>query len=119
VLHSTTVSRDRADRLWSVPSKKGVFKVKSYFSSLIGLERRCFLWKSVWRTHAPLRAAFFGWMAALDKILTVDNLRKRKIIIVDRCYLCKRDENSVNHILLHYDVASTLWNLVFSRFGLS
>jgi hypothetical protein len=38
---------------------------------------------------------------------------------VDRCYLCKRDEESVDHLLLHCDVVSTLWNLVFSRFGMS
>jgi len=56
---------------------------------------------------------------ALGKILTADNLRKRKIIIVDRCYLCKRDGETVDHLLLHCDVASTLWNHVFSRFGMS
>jgi hypothetical protein len=119
VLHSVTVSRDRADRLCWVPSKKDVFKVKSYLSSLVGSVGRRFPWKSVWRTQAPPRAALFVWTAALGKILTADNLRKRKTIIVDRCYLCKRDGESVDHLLLHCDVASTQWNLVFSRFGMS
>jgi hypothetical protein len=72
----------------------------------------------VWRTQTPSRATFFAWTAALGKILTVDNLRKRKIIIVGRCYLCKRDGESVDH-LLHCDVASTLWNHVLSWFGMS
>jgi len=31
VLHATRVNRDRADRLWWVASKKGLFKVKSFF----------------------------------------------------------------------------------------
>jgi hypothetical protein len=119
VLHLAMVSRDRADRLRWVPSKKGVFKVKSYFSSLAGGEGSRFPWKSVWRTQAPSRAAFFAWPAALGKILTADNLKKRKIVIVDRCYLCKRDGETVDHLLLHCDVASTLWNHVFSRFGMS
>jgi len=56
---------------------------------------------------------------SLGKILTADNLRKRKIITVDRCYLCKRDRETVDHLLLHCDVATTLWNYVFSRFGMS
>jgi hypothetical protein len=70
VLQSATVSRDRAYRLCCVPSKKGVFKVKSYFSSLVGSEGRCFPWKSVWRTQAPPMADFFAWTGALGKILT-------------------------------------------------
>jgi len=49
----------------------------------------------------------------------VDNVKKRKIIIVDRCYLCKKDGESVDHILLYCDVASTLWNHVFPRFDMS
>jgi len=49
----------------------------------------------------------------------VDNLRKMHIIIMDRCYLCKRDEESVDHLLLHCDVASALWNNIFTRFGMS
>jgi hypothetical protein len=104
VLHSAIVSRDRADRLWWVSSKKGLFKVKSFFSLLACFEGRCFPLKSVWRTQAPSRAAFFIWSTTLGKILIVDNLRKRHIIIVDRCCLCKRDEESVDHLLLHCDL---------------
>jgi hypothetical protein len=63
--------------------------------------------------------AFFAWLAALCKILTMDNLRKMHIIIVDRCCLCKRDGESVDHLLLHCDVASALWNHIFTRFGMS
>jgi len=48
VLHLAMVSRDHADRLRWVLSKKGVFKVKSYFSSLASCEGRHFPWKSVW-----------------------------------------------------------------------
>jgi hypothetical protein len=78
-----------------------------------------FPWKCVWRSQAPPRAAFFTWSAALGRILTLDNLRKRNIIIVDRCCLCKRDGESVDHILLHCNLASALWNNIFSRFGIS
>jgi len=119
VLHSTRVNRDRADCLSWVSSKKGVFRVKNYFGSLTCSGGTWFSWKSVWRSQAPPRAAFFTWSAALGKILTLDNLRKRHIIIVDRCCLCKRDGESVDHILLHCDVASALWNNIFSRFGIS
>jgi hypothetical protein len=60
VLHPAIVRRDHVDRLWWVSSKKGLFKVKSFSSSLACSE---------------------------GKFLTVDNLKKRHIIIVDRCCL--------------------------------
>jgi hypothetical protein len=76
VLHLVTVRKGSKDELLWVPSKRGIFKVKSFLCSLCYEESR-FPWKSVWRTQAPLRAAFFAWLAALGKILTLDNLRKQ------------------------------------------
>jgi hypothetical protein len=61
----------------------------------------------VWQTQAPLRAAFFAWSATLGKIFTLDNLKKH-VIVMDRCCMCKRDGESVDHLLLHCDVASAL-----------
>jgi hypothetical protein len=31
----------------------------------------------------PLKVSFFTWSAALGKILTMDNLRKQRVIVVD------------------------------------
>jgi len=58
------------------------------------------------------------WTAALSKIFTVDNFRKRHVILVDICCLCKSNGELVDHILLHYDVASLLWNALFTCFSL-
>jgi hypothetical protein len=40
-------------------------------------------WKSIWKTKAPPRVAFFVWAAALGRILTTKNLRRRHIIVID------------------------------------
>jgi hypothetical protein len=53
----------------------------------------------------------------LDKILTLDNLRKRGLIVVNWCCMCKRSGESINHLLLHCEVASTLWSVLFTLFG--
>jgi hypothetical protein len=42
--------------------------------------------------------ASFAWLATLGKIITMDILRKRNIIVVDGC--CKKNEQSVDHLLL-------------------
>jgi len=118
VLHSVKVSRDSEDKLWWVSSKKCLFKVKSFYSlACFGSSR--FLWKSVWCTQAPSRAAFFVWTAALGKILTLNILRKRYVIVINRCCMCKKTGKFVDHILLHCDMASALWSSLFSRFGMS
>ena len=72
----------------------------------------------MWQSKVPLRVAFFSWSTALGKILTTDNLRKRSIIVLDWCYMCKRCGESVDHLLLHCPIASELWSLVFCLFGI-
>jgi hypothetical protein len=72
----------------------------------------------VWWAQPPTRVAFFAWSTALDKILTLDNLRKRHVIMVDRCYMCKRNMESVDHFL-HCNVAYALWIVLFTCFGMS
>jgi hypothetical protein len=53
-----------------------------------------------------------------SKIFTLDNLRRRGIVVVNRCWLCESDGELVDHILLHYGAARALWNDFFIRFGL-
>ena len=76
-----------------------------------------FPWKNVWKSKVPLRVAFFIWTAALGKILTTDNLRKQRVIILDWCCMCKLSGESVNHLLMHCSVAWELWNLILILFG--
>ena len=63
--------------------------------------------------------AFFSWTAVRSKILTLDNLRRMGMVLVNRCWLCESDGESVDHRLLHCGVLSALWNAFFARFGLS
>jgi hypothetical protein len=48
------------------------------------------------------------WSEALGKILTMDNLQKQHVIVVDRCCMCKKNRESVDHLLLHCEVASAI-----------
>jgi hypothetical protein len=107
------------DKIWWVPDRKGTYAVKSFYNVLISRDCSPFPWKSIWRTKAPPRVAFFVWSAALGKILTLNNLKKKNMVLVNRCGMCKKDEESIDHLFLHCESAQFLWNAFFSRFGLA
>jgi hypothetical protein len=60
----------------------------------------------------------FVWLGALGKILTMDNLRKQHIILVNKCCTCKMNEKYVD-LLLHSEVACAIWIVFHGQFGLS
>ena len=51
--------------------------------------------------------------------MTLDRLQMRGLSLRNGCYMCKREEDSVDHILFHYARTKILWQLVFSLFGIS
>ena len=79
-----------------------------------------FPWKSIWKQKIHSRVAFVVCTAAaLGKCLTIDNLRKRKVWILDWCYTCKCNGELVDHLFLHCPVAMDLCAMVFGLFGVS
>jgi hypothetical protein len=118
LLYSLRSRKKGEDKLWWTLSRKQTFDVRSFYKIIAFKNNYSFPWKSIWRTKAPSKVAFFIWLASLGKILTLDNLRRRQVIVVNRCCLCELDGESVDH-LLHCEVARALWNTILSRFGLS
>ena len=96
---------------------KGKFSVKSYYTSLKVENNPLFLAKEVWGSCAPLRTRFFAWEAIWGKISTVDMLMRRGWSMVNRCNLCKENEESADHILIHCGKTRELWTVVLSSFG--
>jgi hypothetical protein len=95
------------DKIWWILDRKGKYAVKSFYNVLISRDCCSFPWKSIWRTKALPRVAFFVWSAALGKILTLDNLRKKIMVLVNRCGMCKKDEESVDHLLFIVNVLNS------------
>jgi hypothetical protein len=58
--------------------------------------------------------AYFAWSTTLGKILTMDNLKKRHVIVVDWCCMCKNSGESMDQLLLYCEMTSALWNTIFN-----
>ena len=119
LLYSHRMSREGEDKIWWVPFSKENFDVRSFYNTLASKEASHFPWKSIWRSKALSRVVFFTWMAVLEKILTFDNLKKMNLIVINRCYLCKSNGETIDHHLLHCEIACSLWYAIFSQVGLS
>ena len=83
------------DKMCWIPSKYKGFLVKDYYRILAGPTIFSFPWRSIRKQKISSRVAFFVWTVALGKCLTIDNLRKRKVWILDWCYMCKSNGESV------------------------
>jgi hypothetical protein len=117
LLYSCNLEGTGVDRLCWKGRETKRFTVKDFYSHICPSIYVFFPWKIIWKAKVPPRIAFFSWTAALGKLLTIDNLRKRHLIIVDWCCLCKSSGESVDHLLLHCSLAWELWSMVFGLFG--
>jgi len=67
-------------------------------------------WESIWKVRVPPCVLFFPWCAVLE-MLTIDNLRRWGLILMDWCFMCKNHWESVVHLFLHCAMAWELWSL--------
>ena len=88
-----------------------LFKPLLNLSILLGVCTQSFPWRSIWEQKVPSKVAFFVWIAVLGTILTIDNLRKKKVLILDWFCMCKSNGESVDHLLLHCPIVLScgLW----------
>jgi hypothetical protein len=82
-LYSIQLRHGDEDRISWSPSNRSKFEVKSFYEVLTSQDGPSFLWKSIWSVKSPSRVTFFVWIATLEKILTLDNLRKMNVVVVE------------------------------------
>ena len=107
------------DRMRWKLTKNGDFNIHSFYHKLHGFSSIVFPWKGIWKVKAPRRVSFFVWIAAWDRILMGDNLWFRFFDFVEWSIMCRRCEETVDHLLLHCGKAYRLWCFVFRIFGIS
>jgi hypothetical protein len=117
-LYNQKVKKEVMDTMRWKHTKNGLFEVRSFYGLLSGRSNTQIPWKNVWKPKIPSKAAFFMWLAVLDKNLTIDNLRRRRHYAVEWCFMCKQGSETGAHLFLHCDYVREMWSLVFCMFGI-
>ena len=118
LIYSKMSRGEGTNRLFWKLTPNGVFDVRSFYNSLSTTPTFPFSWKCIWSSKVPKRVSFFLRTATRDSILTIDNLVKRNLSLVNWCCLCNCNGETVDHLLLHCKFAHALWSEVFLMFGL-
>ena len=108
ILGANTPPMEAGDQMRWKLKPNGVFDIQSYYNKLRDSLSTVFPWKVIWRVKAPRRVSFFVWCVAWNKILTGDNLILKRLEFVDWCIMCHHCEETVDHLLLHYEKANQL-----------
>lgn len=91
------------DRLIWELDPHSTFSMSSFCKELLKTNEVSAVHPKVWAVVSPLKVKVFGWLAGMQKILTIDSLSLRNMIIVNACPLCLLDAESVNHFFFTVD----------------
>ncbi|XP_058111308.1 uncharacterized protein LOC131254337 [Magnolia sinica] len=70
----------------------------------------------IWHYDIPPKFAAFGFLVGRKKILTIDSLQKRSMILPNICLLCMHNEEIVDHLLMHCFFVRLIWADILGRF---
>ncbi|KAK7280954.1 hypothetical protein RIF29_08549 [Crotalaria pallida] len=80
-----------------------------------------FLFRKIWFTLVPSKVSGFVWKLILGKVPTKEVLSYKGILPNDDnllCCFCNQHLECVDHLFLHCNFASSLWNGIYAWFGI-
>ena len=104
------------------PSISKEFSAKAFYLTLEGNPTYLIPSTHVWLGLVPPRVEVFCWPVVTSKVVTVDNLRKKGVTytnILDTCTMCGKENETINHLFLHCEVAVQVWNDFIRRCGIA
>jgi hypothetical protein len=72
-------------------------------------EVSCWWYKAIWRVKVQSKIICFIWLCLKDQILTSANFRKRGGIGPVVCSLCFQDDETIDHLFIHYEYTQIIW----------
>lgn len=72
------------------------------------------VWAKAWSKILIPKINIFFCLLLQNKILTLDNLMRRGFQLVNRCFLCLDDSESILHLSLHCPFTSNIWSIILN-----
>ncbi|XP_026378407.1 uncharacterized protein LOC113272825 [Papaver somniferum] len=105
-------------RVW-MPDLNGKFNVRSAKQLVRKQYPVLEVYGLLWRKAIHPKLALDNWKIIREACATSDKVRSRfKIELANRCYLCKAEEESLEHILWSYSYATHIWEWISGIFNL-
>lgn len=70
--------------------------------------------KDIWTWGIPSNVSFFPWTSFLNKILTLSHLKSKTWNLANRCYLCRKEEELVDHLFIHCYMVQKILDFLFA-----
>lgn len=93
------------------------FVVAECYSKLLQLRRKFFdpavypfQWSSVWINHVPSKVCFLAWLLVRERVLTHEGLQRRGFSLCSKCYLCRADRETNNHLFVACPWTKKVWD---------
>jgi len=112
---SISLNNEEDTVIWKFNSK-GQYSVQSLYEVLSFRGVSPIHIPAVWKLSVSPRVHIFLWLLYNNKILTRDNLQKKRDVEDKSCLFCCEDE-TVNHLFFECCVAKLIWNWVSEVVG--
>ena len=73
------------------------------------------VWKHIWTLNVPPKVRNFLWRACSNILPTRENLHRRKVAVDPLCEFCKKQPETVCHVLWECPFARNTWAVVRGR----
>jgi hypothetical protein len=110
------VLSDRKDKMFWLPSSKGLFTVNSMYKNLLNY---AFIpvFNKVWKINLSLKIKVFLWFLQKGVTLTKSNLKRKNLKGSDKCcyFNCAK---TVDHLFFNCGFAKFIWRIIEIATGL-
>lgn len=117
-LSAIWLNKEEDSLIWK-HDPKGIFTVSLMYCILAPSPPMNPFWSKAWLKGLTPKINLFFCTILQNKILTIDNLKCRGFALPNRCVLCLQEEESVDHLALHYSFSTSIWESFLKSFSLA